>query len=111
MWVTCAYSMFTLAFLAAVLQLVTATTFHHGNASTASNALLNASTANLLKTETCISVDELEEFDFRDDRNLEEEEQEGVPKPPKNANQEVALVFVGKEAKVCIYMVECQVIM
>lgn len=62
------------------------------------NALLNASTASQLKTETCISVEELEEFDFCDDRK-EDEEQGAVP-PPNNVNQEVALVFVGKEAKV-----------
>jgi hypothetical protein len=78
------------------MQIVTATSFHHGDAGAVSNALLNASTASLLKTETCISVDELEEFDFRDDRKTDEEE--AVP-PPKNVNQEVALVFVGKEAK------------
>lgn len=83
--------------LSANTQLLTATTFHHGNVNAASNALLNASTASLLKTETCISVDELEEFDFRDDRDLE---QEGGNKMPKNVNKEVALVFVGKEAKV-----------
>jgi len=78
------------------LQIVTATSFHHGDVNVVSNALLNASTASLLKTETCISVEELEEFDFRDDRKPDDEE--GVP-PPKNVNEEVALVFLGKEAK------------
>lgn len=63
---------------------------------------MNASTASLLKTETCISVDELEEFDFRDDRKEDDEQQQGGVPPPNNVNQEVALVFVGKEAKVCM---------
>ena len=63
---------------------------------------MNASAPSLLKTETCISVEELEEFDFRDDRKEETDEAattNSVP-PPTNVNHEVALVFVAKEAKV-----------
>lgn len=78
------------------MQIVTATSFHHGDVNVTSNALLSASTASLLKTETCISAEELEEYDFRDDRNTDEKE--GIP-PPTNVNEEVALVFLGKESK------------
>mmetsp|Transcript_26008 Transcript_26008/g.46992 ORF Transcript_26008/g.46992 Transcript_26008/m.46992 type:complete len:225 (+) Transcript_26008:3-677(+) len=80
-----------------VYKIVTATTFQHGDAHVLSNALLNASAPSLLKTETCISVEELQEFEFRDDRN--ESDEAGAVPPPTNVNHEVALVFVAKEAK------------
>lgn len=89
-------------FFTVVSQIVTATTFQHGDVHVVSNALLNASAPLLLKTETCISVEELQEFEFRDDRN--ERDEAGAVPPPTNVNHEVALVFVAKEAKVCIHV-------
>ena len=89
-------------FFTFVSQIVTATTFQHGDVHVVSNALLNASAPLLLKTETCISVEELQEFEFRDDRN--ESDEAGAVPPPTNVNHEVALVFVAKEAKVCIHV-------
>ena len=92
-------------------KMVTMASFHHSDSVAAStnNALLQASSSTLLKTETTIGVDDFEEFDFRDDRPLgrdlmdddaEDVEGEEDDVPPENAGEEVTLVFGIKEPKV-----------
>ena len=92
-------------------KMVTMASFHHCDSVAAStnNALLQASSSTLLKTETTIGVDDFEEFDFRDDRPLgrdlmdddaEDVEGEEDDVPPENAGEEVTLVFGIKEPKV-----------
>jgi hypothetical protein len=78
-------------------QVVKASSFHHAeNTSTASangsNAILQATTQHLLKTETGMNVAELDEFFFRDDRLVDET-------IPATVNDQVVLVFPIKEAK------------
>lgn len=87
-------------------QMVSAASFHHtdtvaggggaqqGNATgTNNNAILQATSASLLKTETAIQCDEFEEVFFREDRAVDESQM------PQLVNKEVTLVFPIKEAK------------
>jgi hypothetical protein len=80
-------------------QMVMMSSFHHtdtlsgGQAATNNNAILQATSASLLKSETGIGCDEFEELYFREDRDLDEE---GMP---QSVNREVNLVFPIKEAK------------
>lgn len=80
-------------------QCVSASSFHHtdtssmanANSSASQNAVLQATHASILKTETAIGCDEFFDFDFhqnRDDENM-----------PEDVNSEVILVFPIKEAK------------
>mmetsp|Transcript_42397 Transcript_42397/g.128620 ORF Transcript_42397/g.128620 Transcript_42397/m.128620 type:complete len:161 (+) Transcript_42397:641-1123(+) len=93
---------------------VTATSFHHGDVVAAAagltdNALLNAASATVLKTETSIGIDEFDEYNFKDDRG---EGRNGTDAgdggcggggasgaPPPGVNEEVTLVFGIKETK------------
>jgi hypothetical protein len=80
-------------------QMVSVSSFHHtdtlagGQAATNNNAILQATSESLLKSETGIGCDEFEELYFREDRDLGEE---GIP---QSVNREVNLVFPIKEAK------------
>lgn len=83
---------------------ITATSFHHQ--STSNNAVLQASTAKLIKTETCIGCDELDDFHFRDDRKVEgdnddddDEDNNDNEDLPDHVNEQVTLVYSIKEAK------------
>jgi hypothetical protein len=90
---------------------ITATSFHHhqatshhasSNNNNNNNAILQASTAKLIKTETCIGCDELDDFHFRDDRHVEEDDHDnegGGDSLPSNVNEQVILVYNMKEAK------------
>lgn len=82
-------------------KVVTATSFHHVEvaAQAHDNVLLQASSRSnaLLKTETSIECDELEEFHFVSDREGEKED------IPEIVNEEVVLVFGAKELKVRRY--------
>jgi len=76
-------------------KVVSAASFHHtqaGNNPTNNNAILQATSASLLKTETAITCDEFEEFDFCDNRQVDET-------MPDTVNSTVILVFPIKEAK------------
>ena len=78
-------------------QMVSAASFHHTQAgnntdATNNNAILQATSASLLKTETAITCDEFEDFDFRDNRQVDES-------MPESVNNCVILVFPIKEAK------------
>ena len=82
-------------------QTVSASSFHHtdttmpdSNAAN-QNAILQATSASLLKSETAIGCDEFEEFDFREDRKVGD----GDDSLPDGVNSEVVLVFPIKEAK------------
>jgi hypothetical protein len=79
-----------------ISQVVSATSFHHGESAgaTSNNALLHASTARTLKTETSIGCDEFEEFEFRDREDDE---------APSDVNEQVTLVFGLKETKVSAF--------
>lgn len=82
---------------------VSATTFHHStdthqgiqqgkNSATSTNAILLANSTSMIKTETAVGCDELEEFDFVSNR----EHEEGMP---DDVNDQIVLVFCLKEAK------------
>jgi Rad9 len=58
------------------------------------NAILQATTASLLKTETACTAEEFVEFDFISDRRLA-----NAVDTPETVNEEVVLVFSIKEAK------------
>lgn len=87
---------------------VSACSFHHTDATlianaendqnhnipTNNNAILQASTASLLKSETACSSDEFLEFDFVSNRDTDQD-----PSLPDNVNDEVILVFAIKESK------------
>lgn len=80
---------------------VSAASFHHTDtlaggqdgSSTNTNAILQASTASFLKTETAIGCDEFEEYFFREDRDADDDNM------PELVNKEANLVFPVKEAK------------
>lgn len=78
----------------------TATTKNSANASSSSNnnnAILQATSASLLKSETACSCDEFLEFDFVSNRELlGNNDDEDLP---EEVNQEVILVFSIREAK------------
>lgn len=79
-------------------QTVSASSFHHTDTTTQrntnnNNAVLQATSASLLKTETAIGVDEFEEYDFHQNRIADGD---GVP---EDVNSEVILVFPIKEGK------------
>jgi hypothetical protein len=83
---------------------VSAASFHHtdttGTSShrqTDNNAILQATSAALFKTETGIACDEFEEFYLRDNRATDDEENE--QDMPPGVNEQVVLVFPIKEAK------------
>lgn len=100
---------------------VVATSFHHpidaignrnNNNNTQSSSSLVAASHALLKTETSIAIDDLDEYDFVTHRNLttsqpsQQSSQESIDDsdipqqiPPSNVNEEVTLVFSIKEAK------------
>mmetsp|Transcript_25579 Transcript_25579/g.59409 ORF Transcript_25579/g.59409 Transcript_25579/m.59409 type:complete len:139 (-) Transcript_25579:32-448(-) len=68
--------------------------FHHNDtvAGSSNNAVLQASAASILKTETSIGADEFQEFEFFGTRQEEDDS-------PENVNNEVALVFSIREPK------------
>lgn len=84
---------------------VSVSSFHHSDTiqnedlttgepdTTNNNAILQATTASLLKTETACTAEEFVEFDFIADR------QEDNVDTPETVNEEVILVFSIKEAK------------
>jgi hypothetical protein len=76
---------------------ISASSFHHSDGQadrqTNNNAILQATSASLLKSETACCCEEFDEFDFRSDRDVEEED------VPDDVNEEVILVFSMKEAK------------
>ena len=81
-------------------QTVSASSFHHTDTTQQDNAanqnaILLATSASLLKSETAIGCDEFEEFDFREDRNVGG----GDDDVPDGVNSEVVLVFPIKETK------------
>jgi Rad9 len=93
---------------------VSASSFHHSDtvneatsdsATTNNNAILQATTASLLKTETACTSDEFVEFDFisnrrRLDSNIAHNNKvDSTSAMPEDVNQEVILVFSIKEAK------------
>lgn len=81
---------------------VSASSFHHSDTVydrtllNNNNAILQATTASLLKTETACTSQEFEDFDFVTSRNMNSNDNNGIP---DNVNDEVILVFPIKEAK------------
>ncbi|GAX15103.1 cell cycle checkpoint control protein RAD9A [Fistulifera solaris] len=75
-------------------QCVSASSFHHTDATSSQNAVLQATHASILKTETAVGCDEFYEFDFHQNRSREDDEN-----MPEDVNSEVILVFSIKEAK------------
>jgi Rad9 len=84
---------------------VSATSFHHSTdthegvsqqlqrgGSSTMNAMRQASNSSILKTETTIGCEELEEFDFVSNRDIDDS-------MPESVNDHVVLVFCLKEAK------------
>ena len=83
-------------------MMMMSTNNHNGgtNNNNNNNAILQATSAALLKSETAVGCDEFEEFDFRQDRNVENSnDKEKEQDLPENVNREVILVFPIKEAK------------
>ena len=86
-------------------QCVSASSFHHtdtsamANASASQNAVLQATHASILKTETAVGCDDFFEFDFHQNRGREEDGEERDENMPDDVNSEVILVFSIKEAK------------
>ena len=82
---------------------VSASSFHHSDTTydrtlvNNNNAILQATTASLLKTETACTSQEFVDFDFITSRNMNSNDNNnGIP---DNVNDEVILVFPIKEAK------------
>lgn len=87
-------------------ETLSAASFHHGSfnsnvngGSTNNNAILQATSASLLKTETSIATTEFDEFFFRDDREKGGEDDEEAIDMPGDVNSGVVLVFPIKECK------------
>jgi Rad9 len=86
---------------------VSASSFHHSDAvattttnksrAANNNAILQATSASLLKSETACGCDEFLDFDFVSDRELLDDNVDD--EMPEEVNQEVILVFSIKEAK------------
>lgn len=76
-------------------EVIIASSFHHteGAENSGSNAVLQATNASLLKTETCLNVEEFNDYFYRDDREVEGED------APVDVNDQVIVVFPVKEAK------------
>lgn len=76
-------------------RLVAATSFHPTDSASSNapnNAILQAAASTFLKTETGIRVDELDEFEFRDDRAI-------ADNMPDYVNDKAVLVFPLKETR------------
>jgi hypothetical protein len=79
---------------------VAASSFHHcdnvdeNQQGTNNNAILQANSASLLKTETGMTCENFDEFFFRDGRDIEEDDT-----LPRNVNDQVVLVFPIREFK------------
>jgi Rad9 len=85
---------------------VSASSFHHSDTTSAlsnatNNAILQASSASLLKSETACGCDEFLDFDFVSNRDTLGNSDAGVKDDdmPEEVNQEVILVFSLREAK------------
>jgi hypothetical protein len=81
---------------------VSASSFHHSDTTydrtltNNNNAILQATTASLLKTETACTSQDFVDFDFITGRNMNSNDKKDIP---DNVNDEVILVFPIKEAK------------
>ena len=91
------------------LKVVTATSFHPSQEQGGEhNAVLAATRLNaVLKTETSTGVEEFDEYDYRNNRRGEKnDELEAEERMPEEVNERVILVFSIKEAKVCLFYIE-----
>jgi hypothetical protein len=91
-------------------DLVVATSFNSTDSVGISTLAIASAAANrMLKTETCIQLKDLQEFDFRDTRiphQSQHQDNTVMPLPcpmPDNVNDEVVLVFGIKEAKAFLH--------
>jgi Rad9 len=95
-------------------DLVVATSFNSTDSvGISSLSIASGAAKRTLKTETCIQLKDLDEFDFRDNRTIRTPQQlhrnnqdTGMPHPcpmPDNVNDEVVLVFGIKEAKAFLH--------
>ena len=83
-------------------QVVSVSSFHHcdnvpddnNRNATNNNAILQANSASLLKTETGMTCDNFDEFFFRDGRDIDQDDS-----LPRNVNQQLVLVFPIREFK------------
>ena len=82
-------------------QVVSVSSFHHcdnvaddNDPATNNNAILQANSASLLKTETGMTCDNFDEFFFRDGRDVDQDDS-----LPRNVNQQLVLVFPIREFK------------
>jgi hypothetical protein len=88
------------------LSRIHASSFHQssssagpGDSAVNNNAILQANSDSLLKTETGIGCEDLRDFFFRQDRDEQQQQDDGGETMPPNVNQRVVLVFLIKEAK------------